>query len=137
MPVSYWVAGCGVNSELVNRRIEMREIIKIVVVVVCLVLPGWVLAEDADLERFVEKVLNIDTALAQMQLGDRSLNYTNFTIIQKYQGNPDERLPLKSVVKGRWVLIEAEYAVELQRYIVRRLHLLPNEATAKRLREDL
>jgi len=115
----------------------MREIIKIVVVVVCLVLPGWVLAEDADLERFVEKVLNIDTALAQMQLGDRSLNYTNFTIIQKYQGNPDERLPLKSLVKGRWVLIEAEYAVELQRYIVRRLHLLPNEATAKRLREDL
>jgi hypothetical protein len=89
------------------------------------------------MDQFVEQVIRIDTDQARLQLGDRSFDYTNFTIVQKYRGNPDQRLPLRSATEGSWVLIDAEYSVELRRYIARRLQLLPSAAVAQQLLENL
>jgi len=119
----------------------MRKIIQMMAMVACMLLPGLGHAAELGLERpmeqFVERVIGIDTDLARLQLGDRSFNYTNFTIVQQFQRDPDQRLPLKSVTEGTWVLIDAEYSVDAKRYIARRLQLLPSEAVAKQLLENL
>jgi len=115
----------------------MRRIIQMVALVLCMAVPGFGHAAEQGLEQFVEQVVRIDTDQAQLQLGDRSFNYNNFIIVQQYQRDPDQRLSLKSVTEGTWVLIDAEYSPELRSYIARRLQLLPSAAVAKKLLEKL
>jgi hypothetical protein len=103
----------------------------------CLLFSGIGRAADQELRQFVEQVSFIDTATASLQLGDRSFNYTNFIIVQNYRADEGQRLPLHAAREGTWVLIDAEYSIELQTYIARRLLLLPSEAVAKQLRENL
>jgi hypothetical protein len=105
--------------------------------VICTVVPALGRAAEQGLEQFVEQVLQIDTDQALLQLGDRSFHYTNFLIVQDYLRDPDQRLPLKSVTVGSWVLIDAQYSPELRSYIARRLQLLPSATVAKKLHEDL
>ena len=115
----------------------MRKLIQIVALVLCTAVPGLGHGAEQGLEQFVEQVIQIDTDPALLQLGDRSFNYTNFLIVQDYQRDPDQRLPLKSVSVGSWVLIDAQYSPDLRSYIARRLQLLPSAAVAKKLHEDL
>ncbi|WP_320821784.1 hypothetical protein [Reinekea sp.] len=119
----------------------MRNTIQMIGLVFFLVLPGLGHADElsleAPMEQFVEQVVRIETDSAWLQLGDRSFNYTNFIIVQHYQRDPDQRLPLKSVTVGSWVLIDAEYSPELRTYIARRLQILPSAAVAKKVLESL
>jgi hypothetical protein len=46
-------------------------------------------------------------------------------------------LPLNAARRGTWVLVDAYYSVDLKRYIVQRLQLLPSTAVAKKLLEKL
>lgn len=115
----------------------MLKLIQIMVLMSCLMLPFLGHAAEPQMEQFVEQVWGVDTAQARVQIGDQSFTYTNFTIVQDYRSEPDQRLPLNAARRGTWVLVDAYYSVDLKRYIVQRLQLLPSTAVAKKLLEKL
>jgi len=85
----------------------------------------------------IVKIETINSASKFMIASDAMIHFSKFTIIQKQSSSKNERLPFSSVKVGDWVALTLEHSEKLDGFLVKKLVMLPDEKTARKLQSQL
>ncbi len=81
-------------------------------------------------------ISHISSDNRSIDMDDAVYYYSNFTQVMEYQADEDQRLPLKRLSKGDWILVHFSTSKTTNKSIAEKIIILPGKSTINRLTTD-